>query len=310
MRKYQSITAILGGLGLAALSTAALAGGCGAPGSNCAPSVIVKTSAPHFDPMTVNIRQPMGHLRSVHYSRSPQVSITRIHSMRPMAGLSDAPHSFTQGCHATSTEYCRSGHNHSAGAPMAAPRPQVYVSPPAPTMTTSTFASQSQSRQYGDATFVPGIAHVPTSRVDRSVENNQAVLNSGRAVAQSTTLGGMGPSHSMAQMAQSSHMHSTHHFGGMQTGAPVQTGQGTYQSPVSGDGTYWEQTSGPTMIDGTMATKVLCKRALPRQVVNPVIGVPVPVPVTCAGMPVQAMNNPVMAGGPSFPPTAQNGWTF
>ena len=306
MRKYQLVTVILGGLGLAATSTPALAGGCGsygAPSINCAPSVIVNNSTPRFDPVTVNIRQPLGHLRSVHYSRSPHVSITRVHSLGPMAGLSDAPHSFTNGCHPTSTGYCRSDH----GQALRAPSPQVYVSPPAPTMTTSTYLSESQPRQYGDASFVPGIAHVPTSYVDRSVENNQAVLDSGRAVAQSTTLGGMAPGYSMTQNTQS---YTTQSYSGVHTGAPIQTGQGTYQSPVAADGTYWEQTSGPTMIGGTMATKVLCKRALPKRVVNPVIGVPVPVPVTCAGVPIQTMNANVMAGGPSYPPAAQNGWTF
>lgn len=232
------------------LGTTALAGGCGGSfyGQNCAPSVVVRDSRPVFDPVNVVINQPMGHLRSVHYSRSPNVSITRIHSLDQGPNLMDTPSGFTGGCHATSTRYC-SGERRAIAAPT-----------PAPVVDNSRF----QPRQYGDATFVPGIAHVPTSYVDRSVENAQAALNSGRAVPQSRTLGGTAPNPSMVR----------------NTGPRVTM----YQNPVASQGS-WEQVSGPTMIGGMMATKVMCKRATQTQVVRPIIGVPVPVPVDCAGVP-------------------------
>jgi len=326
MRIYKSSIAksaiiALSGLGLSAVSTTALAGGCGgygAPNMNCAPNVVVVNSTPRFDQTTVNIRQPMGHLRSIHYNQVPQVSIMRVHSMPQSVSLADRPNGFTGGCNPQSTGYCRSHAGQSAHSVMATPQfapqpaPQpVFVSPPA----APTFNANSQPRQYGENTFVPGIAHVPTSYVDRSVENNQAVLNSGQTVAQSTTLGGMAPGYGQMQsMAQTTQSYTTHHS--QVVAAPtVQAPQGTPYSSVAADGTYWEQTSGPTMIDGTMATQVLCKRQAPMQtvqplpvrVVRPVIGVPVPVPVSCAGMPIQNAGMPVMAGGPV---PARNGWTF
>ena len=53
---------------------------------------------------------------------------------------------------------------------------------------------------------------------------------------------------------------------------------GNYASSVGQDGSYWEKVSGPTSFGSTVATSVICKRQLPSRVVNPVVGVPVPVP--------------------------------
>lgn len=304
MRNYRLAVTLLSGLGLATLSTPALAGGCGSfntSAKSCSPSVIVSKSQPRFDPMKVNIRQPMGHLRSVQYSRSPNVSITRIHSMAPSASLADTPNGFTGGCHPQSTGYCRS---QSVQAPprMMAPMPVIDNRTP---------------RQYGDASFVPGIAHVPTSHVDRSVENNQAALNSGRAVAQSTVRGGMAPGRLNPSYVQSDNTQSM---------SSNYMGHTPYQGPQmqnmgASNGTYWEQTSGPTMIDGMMATKVMCKRAMPQrpmpapmvrtQVIHPVIGVPVPYPVPMRG-PVHCANMapPMMAGGMGHGMSGQQRWTY
>ena len=65
-------------------------------------------------------------------------------------------------------------------------------------------------------------------------------------------------------------------------GAPVPQADGTFASRVGADGTYWEQVSGVTALGNTVATSVICKRALPVQTVNPQVGVPFPVPVPVA----------------------------
>ena len=315
--------AAVSSLSLLASAAPALAGGCmnGAP--NCNMGVNVIPSAPaQFGPMTVHTAHPMGHLRNVDFQRAPNVSITRVHGMMPTASLSDAPSGFTTGCHPTSTQYCRSDVGTPVSVEMMSPAPVVaapYVAPapvisaPAqPVYTGRTFtgqgydASKFQPRQYGDNTFVPGIAHVPTSYVDRSPENAQAVLNSGRAISQPLVSGGMTPAYGMQAPLQaapmrvavaprpvmaapmmSAPMMSAPMMGGQAT-APVLTENGTYASNVGADGTYWEKTSGPTMFGSTMATSVICKRKLPTQVVNPVVNVPYPVPTavpTCSPTP-------------------------
>ena len=105
MRHLGKAALILGGLGLTFAATPAIAGGCGYGGAqNCDAGVNVNMhGAPVFGPMSVNIEQPMGYLRSIEYTRSPNVTITRLHGMQPTASLADAPSSFTGGCHPTST---------------------------------------------------------------------------------------------------------------------------------------------------------------------------------------------------------------
>lgn len=194
---------------LLASAAPALAGGCmnGAP--NCDMGVKVMPSVPaQFGPMTVQTMHPMGHLRQVEFQRAPHVSITRVHGMTPSAALSDAPSGFTGGCHPTSTQYCRTD----VGTPVSvnlapAPTPVVatpYVAPapvvaqPLRTVVGQGYdASKFAPRQYGDASFVPGIAHVPTSYVDRSPTNAQAALNSGRTITQPLANGGMTPAYGM-----------------------------------------------------------------------------------------------------------------
>lgn len=327
MRIKFSVLAAVSSLSLAALSTPALAGGCGNGAPNCDVGVNVIAPAPaQFGPMTVHTNHPMGHLRQVNFQRSPNVSITRIHGMATTAGLSDAPSGFTGGCFPTSTQYCRTDMGTPVNVELAPqPTPIVaapYVPAPAVAQPLRTFvgqgydASKFTPRQYGDNTFTPGIAHVPTSYVDRSPANAQAALNSGRAVQQPLANGGMTPAYGQtmplmhgahfaapqmapvlrapmmpapvmpapvmsapmmpAPMMQAPMMSGPNMRG--QATAPVLTSNGTYASNVGADGTYWEKTSGPTMFGNTMATQVICKRKLPTQVVNPVVNVPYPVP--------------------------------
>jgi len=332
MRIKVSVLAAVSGLSLAALSAPAFAGGCGygASGNDCGAQVQHIPSAPAaFGPMTVRDVHPMGYLRSVNFQRSPNISITRVHGMGPTAGLSDAPSGFTNGCHPTSTQYCRSD----AGTPVqvqlnpapivAAPYSAPVYQAPVQQLRTWTGGGYDPSkfapRQYGENTFTPGIAHIPTSIVDRSPENADRALNSGRAVPQALANGGYAPRYD-AQPGYSanrvvlpgtfnrsvtlpgtfnqsvtlpgtfsqglSYSAPTPAFGGVggQATAPVAVGDGSFASNVGADGTYWEKTSGPTFFGDTLATTVICKRKLPTQTVNPVVpvpyGVPTPVP-TC-----------------------------
>ena len=314
--------AAVSSLSLLASAAPALAGGCmnGAPNCNMGVQVLPSTPA-QFGPMTVQTAHPMGYLRHVDFQRAPHVSITRVHGMMPSAALSDAPSGFTGGCHPTSTQYCRTD----VGTPVTvdmAPAPVVatpYIAPaPVVAQPLRSYTGQGYDpskfapRQYGDNTFVPGIAHVPTSYVDRSPANAQAALNSGRAVAQPLANGGMTPAFGqtmplmgnvgyaapvmparvMPAPVMSAPMMPAPVMAapmmGAQATAPVLTGNGTYASNVGADGTYWEKTSGPTMFGDTMATSVICKRKLPTQVVNPVVNVPYPVPTavpTCGPAP-------------------------
>jgi len=250
MRIKVSVLAAVSGLSLAALSAPAFAGGCGygASGNDCGAQVQHIPSAPAaFGPMTVRDVHPMGYLRSVNFQRSPNISITRVHGMGPTAGLSDAPSGFTNGCHPTSTQYCRSD----AGTP-------VQVQGYAPRY-------DAQPGYSANRVVLPGTF-------------NRSVTLPG-TFNQSVTLPGtfsQGLSYSAPTPA----------FGGVggQATAPVAVGDGSFASNVGADGTYWEKTSGPTFFGDTLATTVICKRKLPTQTVNPVVpvpyGVPTPVP-TC-----------------------------
>ena len=300
--------AAVSSLSLIASAAPAFAGGCmnGAPNCNVGVNVLPSTPA-QFGPMTIQTAHPMGHLRQVDFQRAPHVSITRVHGLGPTAGLSDAPSGFTNGCHPTSTQYCRSN----VGTPVSvnlAPAPVVatpYVAPSAPVVSTPAYTgrtftgqgydpSKFASRQYGDNTFTPGIVHAPTSYVDRSPANAQAVLNSGRAVSQPLTVGGMTPAYGQTQPLNIGYAAPViaapvvrapviaAPIIGRQATAPVLTENGTYASNVGADGTYWEKTSGPTFFGDTLATQVICKRQLPTQVVNPVVNVPYAVPTPVA----------------------------
>ena len=232
MRIKFSVLAAVSSLSLAALSTPAFAGGCGNGAPNCNVGVNVVTPAPaQFGPMTVHTNHPMGHLRQVHFQRSPNVSITRVHGMGPTAGLSDAPSGFTSGCFPSSTHYCRTDVGTPVTvdiAPALAPVVAAPYMPAAPVVQQPlrTIIGQGYDpskftpRQYGDNTFTPGIAHVPTSYVDRSPANAQAALNSGRAVTQPYANGGTTPA--MGSVTLPDTMSPSMSMGSVQFSAPVQ----------------------------------------------------------------------------------------
>jgi len=215
MRIKVSILAAVSSLSLMASAAPAIAGGCMTGGPDCNVGVKVVPSAPaQFGPMTVHTNHPMGHLRQVEFQRAPNVSITRVHGMGPTAGLSDAPSGFTNGCHPTSTQYCRTDVGTPVSVDMAldmAPAAPVVAAPyvaPAPVVSAPVIQqplraytgqgydpSKFAPRQYGDNTFTPGIVHAPTSYVDRSPANAQAALNSGRAIPQPLANGGITPAY-------------------------------------------------------------------------------------------------------------------
>ena len=328
----KSIMGAVSVLGLLSLGGAANAGHCNGP--DCRPGISYIQGPPlQFGPVTVQDNRPMGHLRSIQFQRSPHISIMRVHSLEAGPGLSDAPVAFTGGCHPESTQYCRQD----AGIPVDvelfdAPQPAATYSRQVSIPTTYSYSSQQvdhslfQPRQYGDAGFVPGIAHIPTSIVDRSVENADRALNSGRTIPQPYVSGGYAPRPSMMRQGigsipaapapaysqqvgipetyafqpQPQSLPAPRYSAGGLAGAPVLQNNGTYGSTVGADGTYWEKVSGPTFFGDTMATQVICKRKVETQVVNPVVGVPVP---TCDTAQPHAPHQGHVS--PSYP-----GWTY
>ncbi len=300
--------ALMGVLSAAVLAAPAYAGGnCGA--SNCAMPVNVMPSyTPQSSAMTVRTQNPMGHLRSVNFQSGPNVSITRVHGLAPSASIADAPTGFTNGCNPTSTTYCRKNAGRSVNVDFNAAVAPASNEPRVVAVGGGYDESKFTPRIYGDATFVPGIAHIPTSIVDRDPARAQQVLDTGRAVPQPVVVPGMGQvpqaayrnapapvmqalprmQYSLAMQSapmmmpmRQAPMMPAQNFG--QASGPVlqQSGPmaGSYGSNVGSDGTYWEKVSGPTTMGNTVATSVICKRQLPTRTVHPVIGVPVPVPV-------------------------------
>ena len=292
MRRFRLGLTSISSLVLMTVAPAALAGNCGTYGTqNCDPGVVYNASgAPSFDPLSVNINQPLHGLRSVHIHSAPQVSITRLYGQQTLASLGDRPSGFQGGCHPTTTQYCRSD----AGVPVnvALSRPQVQapviaapVSVVSPIVTPQVrFGSgynpaAFQSRQYGENVFTPGIAHVPTSYVDRSPHTAERLLRSG-----------LTRSYNTASYNSSSFSAASPYAGGsvqitqpsFSTHTTVPTGNTT---PIEADGRYWEQVSGPTLFGDTLATQVVCRRQAPvaqpiqvqRQIIRPVIAAPAPV---------------------------------
>ena len=189
------------------MSGPALAGGpsqCGSAGygqsqsQGCDTGVsYVRTPTGYSGPTTIENRTPYDYFDSVHFQRSPHVSITRIHGLAPSVGLGDSPVGFTQGCHPQSTAYCRSGHSSQTTSTVS--RQSTYAPTPQPTYTPAPVMSapapmpprvvaigggfdpsKFTPRIYGDPyTITPGIAYLPTTLVDRNPYHAQAVLNSG-----------------------------------------------------------------------------------------------------------------------------------
>lgn len=171
------------------MSGTALAGSpsqCGGPGCDTGVAY-VPTPTGFSGPTTIENRTPYDFLDSVHFQRSPHVSITRVHSLSPTVGLADRPVGFTQGCHPESTTYCRTGQaGHSPVTPIYTPpapimQPAPVAMPPRIVATGSGFdPSKFTPRIYGDPyTITPGIAYLPTTVVDRNPYRAQAVLDAG-----------------------------------------------------------------------------------------------------------------------------------
>lgn len=346
MRKVIKVAAVISGLSLSLMSSSAMAGDCryGPSGPNCAPGVVTHPgAAPSIDPSHTYSQRPMGHLRTVQFLGTPSVNITRVHGLHGGPGLTDAPSAFTGGCTPESTQYCRNGASVPSPAPapyIAQPAPMMVapapvIAAPVPQVTERVVAigggydpSKFIPRTYGSNELTPGIAHIPTSIVDRSHENATAVLNGGMARPQAIASGGTVPHPSMISggnvMADSITMPPTMsrsitmpptmsrsismpptmspNVVGMVSNTvtlPPQTN--VYAGSMAGDGTYYEKVSGPTMLGGMQATQIICKRQAPRvQVQSPVIGVPTPVPTPVATC--QAVPAPMTHIAPQYAP--------
>ncbi|MEE9271878.1 MAG: hypothetical protein V3U57_01205 [Robiginitomaculum sp.] len=286
MRIYRFVSVAIGSVLMAGASSAAFAG-CYSP-PNCTPRVVMHpTQMDAPAPINVYNNAPFGYLKTFEYKNTPNVNIIRI-----------------GGCSAAPSPYC--------SAPVMAPRPvmppPINVAPvvhtPRITVGNGYNAANFAPRQYGSTDFVPGIAHIPTSIVDRSPITHIGGVPQPqvRSVTTATMSRPIAPRPVIVAP-----------FAPRRVVAPVMTprpnirsgvlryvnaGSYTYQ-PEGGGGQYWEKTSGPTMIDGMFASKVLCRRQAPRpapvrvNVVRPVIGVPHPVPTPvpvvpmCAGAPMQ-----------------------
>ena len=321
MRIYRLISTAVGGVLFAGVSSAAHAGCFGAPAPNCAPQTM-SYPAPmdRLAPVNTYGQNPYGYLRTVEYKNTPNVNVMRLRSRTPMVSLSGSPSGFTGGCNPAGV-YC--------GAPQGrpvnvnfAPAPQ-YVAAPAPVQTTVTVGSGYNPaafapRQYGSLDFVPGIAHVPTSIVDRSPITH--IDGVPQPIVRSITTAPM--SAPMMSAPMSSYSTSRSYVANtMPTRRPVARQMGNvigsvvtnqYSYQPAGGGAYWEKASGPTIVDGLPATQILCRREAPRpapvnvRVVSPVIGVPYPVPTpvpvavnTCGSAYGNGFAAPTLAGGPS-----------
>lgn len=301
MRKFRLGLTSLSGLVFVLAVPSAFAGNCGQfGGQNCDPGVVYNSAGVAIaDPLQVNVAQPLGGLRSVHIRTAPAVSITRIYGERgALAGVGDSPSGFTGGCNPTTTAYCRQNVGTPVNAVFNAQPTQQFVAGPviaapvvSPVVTPSVRFGSGYNpaalapRQYGEDVFTPGIAHIPTSYVDRSPHTAERLLQSGTTRTASNFSFNSASTASIAAPIASSHSFASH------SAAP--TG---HTSPVDANGGYWEQVSGPTLFGDTLATQVVCRRQAPvvqpkvevvqtqqvlTQVVRPIVAVPTPVPVYC-----------------------------
>ncbi len=334
MRKVIKLAAITSGLSLSLMANSALAGDCryGSGGPNCAPAIVAHPApAPSIDPSHIYAQGPMSNLRTVQFLGTPSVNITRIHGAHGGPAITDSPSGFTGGCTPESTHYCGQTSAAPAPAPVIAPpapmvvAPAPVIAPPAPQVTERVVAigggydpSKFIPRTYGSNELTPGIAHIPTSIVDRSHANATAVLNGGMTQPQPVVSGGTVPHPSMMSggystastvtmpptMSRTITMPPTRsgNVVGMVSNTVTMPPQGNvYPGSMAGDGTYYEKVSGPTMMGGMQATQVICKRQAPRlQVQSPVIGLPTPVPTgvveSCQSVPMPMAPAPVMSG--------------
>ncbi len=347
MAMKSALNSLVGASALLVFGAGSAMAGCGGVG-NCNPATSFSKPIHAADHGTVTVRTgtPYDYMSSVRFQQSPHVQVTRIFGQGPVPGLKDSPFGSSGGCFDHATGYCTGSQGKSVnvefyGQPQFQPQFQapapMMVAPvmqaPVPTERVVAIGkgydpSKFAPRVYGDLTVTPGIAHVPTSIVDRDPHRAQSVLD--RVAPGSVTpalagvlpvRGGMAPTtpvmptpmtggpYMMAPTTPapvvvppvprqiSAPMMAPPVLSGRSVptglaGAPIAQANGLYASQVGVDGTYWEKVSGPTMMGSTMATSVICKRKLPTQVVNPVIGVPVPVPTPVPGPVVDTCDLP------------------
>jgi hypothetical protein len=284
MRIYRFVSTAIGGIFMAGMSTAAFAG-CGG-NTTCDPNVRVHNN--HVEQQAhVNVYNtaPYGYLKTFEYQNGQNVNITRVHSRTPYVSLSDAPSAYTNGCAPTSTAYCRSNQGTPVNVVLNQPPAPVVAAPVRSHVTYGSGYNSAAfaSRQYGSTDFVPGIAHVPTSIVDRSpithidgIPQPQVRSVTTASSGHSSTATSYGHRSNTVQHVRN---YAPHRPTGPNVIGSVVTGQYTYQPPGGGQ-QYWEKTSGPTIVDGLPATQIICRREAPRpapvnvRVVRPVIGVP------------------------------------
>ena len=302
---------------------AAFAGNCGVyGGQNCNPGVVYNGSgAPVVDPLTINVRQPLGDLRSVNIHTAPTVSITRLYGQQTLASVGDNPNGFRGGCHPSTTSYCRQDVGTPVNVTLNRPVTQPVIAAPIVTPRVAPIVQPTVRfgggynptahlpRQYGENTFTPGIAHVPTSYVDRNPATAARLLASGVTQSYNTL----------------SYSHASPYAGSsVQITSPVSHSVSASgpTTPVDANGGYWEQVSGPTLFGDTLATQVICRRQAPvqqvqhvqQQVVRPIVAVPTPVPVYCE--PSQVKNRygvavqPANPAGFNFNGAPQGRWTY
>ncbi len=263
------------------------------PTNKCGAGVVNHAiAADPWAPVNNYSTAPYGYLKSFAYKNTPNVNVMRVYTNGPRVALNDVPTGFTGGCNPVSTGYCRAG----SAMPMPAPRPvmrPVFPAPrpvlvQAPIMRAPVQIRTGRGynpanfapRQYGNNVLTPGIAHIPTSIVDRSPITHIGGVPQQRVSSVTTVNGTYGPGFNSPRAVMAPRQ-----MGGNVIGH-VSGGSYTYKTPGTPD--YWEKTSGATVVDGLPATQILCRRAGTAgttrtvNVVRPVIGVPQPVPVPVA----------------------------
>lgn len=257
MPALRPLAVLVGGLAFTAVSPAAFAG-CGAPAASaCNPGAVYSATPYQTAPVQVAYGQPYDHLSTVNFKQTPNVNVMRVQSGAALAPLSGAPTQFWGGCSNASGAPVSSPY---CGAPAARPRPALGPSyAPAPAYRPAPAPMQS-----GSTALTPGHAYV----------SHNTIVHRMPPVMATPSEAAMLRSRQTTSYASSSYS------------AP------SYSAGTSVGG-GWKQVSGPTVVDGMLATQVLCKQpeaparyaqvSQSYQVVRPVVEVGYPVPVAVRG---------------------------
>ena len=345
MRIYSVVSAAVSGIFMVGVSTTALAGACGVgavcnsglnpallpyegvpsascnvrpvmgvqPANNCNGGVVNHgIVADPLAPVNAYNTTPYGYLKTFAYKNTPNVNIMRVHTRAPLVALNDVPTGFRGGCNPATTGYCRAGSARPVMAPSTAPVPAPV--PVQVRIGSGYNQANFASRQYGNNILTPGIAHIPTSIVDRSPITHIGGVPQQQVSSVTTVNGTYGPGYSNPRPVMRPRQ-----MGGNVIGH-VSGGSYTYRTAGTPD--YWEKTSGATVVDGLPATQILCRRAgtpgtsRTVNVVRPVIGVPRPVPVAVrVPVAVHGSVRPVCRTAPMpmqrpMSPMAGSRWTY